>query len=100
MTPVRLPKQMWKVDGDAVNDLYYLKCYFTVFLSSNEEESRAEQSREEQRREEKRREEKRREEKRREEKRREEKRREEKRREESKIVEKCALILHFQNSSF
>ena len=47
MTPVRLPKQMWKVDGDAVNDLYYLKCYFTVFLSSNEEESRAEQSREE-----------------------------------------------------
>lgn len=34
MTQARLPKQAWKVDGDAMNDLYHLKCYLTVFLPS------------------------------------------------------------------
>lgn len=37
MTQARLPKQAWKVDGDAMNDLYYLKCYFPVFLPSDQE---------------------------------------------------------------
>lgn len=37
MTQARLPKQAWKVDGDAMNDLYHLKCYLTVFLPSDQD---------------------------------------------------------------
>lgn len=43
MTQARLPKQAWKVDGDAVNDLYHLKCYLTVFLHNNQDKRREKQ---------------------------------------------------------
>lgn len=40
MTQAGLPKQAWKVDGDAMNDLLYLKYYFTVFLPSDQDKRR------------------------------------------------------------